>query len=299
MIEIKNLTKKFGKTVALDNISFSVPNGSIFGLVGSNGAGKSTVLRILSGVFEPDNGNAYIDENTPFENIKLKENIAFVSDYPYFLPASTLDSMAKYYKSIYSNWNNEKYNYLKTIFPIESKQKISTMSKGMQRQSAIILSLSYMPKYILFDEIFDGLDPVIRELVKKIIIEYVDETGATIVISSHNLRELEGFCDHIGFLHKGGILLQKDINSESLGVFRTQFVLSNENDFEKIKQCVDIVKEARQGKMIELTVRGSETDFEDLITSLNPVFYEILPLTLEELFISEMEVAGYDINNIF
>ena len=299
MIEIKNLTKKFGKTVALDNVSFSVPEGSIFGLVGSNGAGKSTILRILSGVFAPDEGNAYLDESTPFENVKLKENTAFVSDYPYFLPASTLDSMANYYKSIYSNWNEEKYEQLKTIFPIKSKQKVSTMSKGMQRQSAIILSLSYMPKYILFDEIFDGLDPVVRELVKKILIEYVEETGATIVISSHNLRELEGFCDHIGFLHKGGILLQKDINSESLGVFRTQFVLNSDEDFEKIKQNVNIIKETKQGKMIELTVRGSETEFEELINSLNPVFYEILPLTLEELFISEMEVAGYDINNIF
>lgn len=299
MIEIKNLTKKFGKTVALDNVSFSVPQGSIFGLVGSNGAGKSTILRILSGVFAPDEGNAYLDEITPFENVKLKENIAFVSDYPYFLPTSTLDSMAKYYKSIYSNWNEEKYEQLKTIFPIKSKQKISTMSKGMQRQSAIIFSLSYMPKYILFDEIFDGLDPVVRELVKKILIEYVEETGATIVISSHNLRELEGFCDHIGFLHKGGILLQKDINSELLGVFRTQFVLGSDEDFEKIKNSTDIIKQTKQGKMIELTVRGSETEFETLITSLNPVFYEILPLTLEELFISEMEVAGYDINNIF
>lgn len=168
----------------------------------------------------------------------------------------------------------------------------------MQRQSAIILALSYKPKYILFDEIFDGLDPVVRELVKKILIEYVEETNATVVIASHNLRELEGFCDHIGLLHKGGILLQKDINSDSLGVFRAQFVLESEDDLEKLKNSLNIIKETKQGKMTELTVRGSEKEFEDIINSLNPVFFEILPLTLEELFISEMEVAGYDINNI-
>lgn len=299
MIEIKNLTKKFGSTVALDNVSFSIPRGSIFGLVGSNGAGKSTILRILSGVFKPDSGNVYLDDNTPFENVKLKENIAFVSDFPYFFPASTLDSMAKYYKSIYSSWSDENYEHFKTVFPIESNQRISTMSKGMQRQSAIILALSYMPKYIMFDEIFDGLDPVVRELVKKLLIEYVEETGATVVIASHNLRELEGFCDHIGLLHKGGILLQKDINSESLGIFRAQFILQNEEDFDKIKQSLDVIKETRQGKMIEITVRGYEKEFEDIISSVDTLFFEILPLTLEELFISEMEVAGYDINNIF
>lgn len=299
MIEIKNLTKKFDKTVALDDVSFSVPNGSIFGLVGSNGAGKSTLLRVLSGVFEADNGNVYLDGETPFENIKLKENIAFISDYPYFFAASTLDSMAKYYKSIYSSWSDENFEYFKSVFPIKSKQKISTMSKGMQRQTAIILALSYMPKYILFDEIFDGLDPVVRDLVKKILIEYVEETGATVLIATHNLRELEGFCDHIGLLHKGGILLQKDINSETYGVFRIQFILQKEEDFEEIKQNLNIVKEARQGKMIELTVRGAEKEIEDVINSVNPVFFETLPLTLEELFISEMEVAGYDINNIF
>lgn len=298
MIEIKNLTKKFNSTIALDNISFSVPNRSIFGLIGSNGAGKSTILRILSGVFKPDDGNVYLDEETPFENIKLKEKIAFVSDFPYFLPASTLDSMAKYYKSLYPTWSDERFEHLKNIFPIKPKQKISTMSKGMQRQSAIILALSYKPKYILFDEIFDGLDPVVRELVKKILIEYVEETNATVVIASHNLRELEGFCDHIGLLHKGGILLQKDINSDSLGVFRAQFVLESEDDLEKLKNSLNIIKETKQGKMTELTVRGSEKEFEDIINSLNPVFFEILPLTLEELFISEMEVAGYDINNI-
>ena len=296
MIQIKNLTKKFGEKTALNSISFSISEGSIFGLVGSNGAGKSTLLRILSGVFSPESGNAFIDGEAPFENLKIKEKTAFVSDYPYFLPGATLDSMSVYYKSLYPTWNDIRFSNLKSLFPIAANQKISSMSKGMQRQSAIILALSYQPQYIMFDEIFDGLDPVIRELVKKILIEYVDETGATVVIASHNLRELEGFCDHIGLLHLGGILLEKDINGDAIGIFRVQFVLKDDADFDSLKSKLNIVKEMHQGRMTELIVRGSSDDVENAINGAGPVFFEVLPLTLEELFISEMEAVGYDIN---
>lgn len=298
MIEIKNLVKQFDDNVVLNGISFSVADSSIFGLVGSNGAGKSTLLRILAGVFYSESGNVYIDGQAPFENIAVKEKIAFVSDFPYFLPGATLDSTARYYKSIYNSWSDERYAYYRSVFPINPMQKISTMSKGMQRQSAIIIALSYSPKYILFDEIFDGLDPVIRELVKKILIEYIEETRATVVIASHNLRELEGFCDHIGLLHRGGILLEKDINSESIGVFRIQFIPESEAVFESIRPQLNISKENHQGKVVELTVRGNKEEIEAVVNSINPQFYEVLPLTLEELFISEMEAAGYEINNI-
>lgn len=299
MIEIKNLTKTFEKTKALNEISFSVADGSVFGLVGSNGAGKSTLLRIMAGVFQPDSGNIYLDGETPFENNAVKCRTAYVSDYPYFFPGSTVESMSKYLKSIYSSWDDEEYNYLKSVFPIDTKKKISTMSKGMQRQSAIMLALAYKPDYILFDEIFDGLDPVIRELVKKILIEYVSETNATVVIASHNLRELEGFCDHIGLLHLGGILLEQEIDGASIGVYRVQFILENPETIEVIKEKLNIVKETHQGKMIQITVKGNEDEINEVIESVNPVYKEMLPLTLEELFISEMEVAGYDINKFF
>lgn len=299
MIEIKNLTKTFEKTKALNDISFSVANGSVFGLVGSNGSGKSTLLRIMAGVFQPDSGNVYMDGETPFENNSLKERTAYVSDYPYFFPGATVESMARYLKSIYPLWNEEEYNYLKSVFPIDTKKKISTMSKGMQRQGAIILALAYKPAFILFDEIFDGLDPVIRELVKKILIEYVAETNATVVIASHNLRELEGFCDHIGLLHLGGILLEQEIDGASIGIFRIQFVLENPDSIHIIKEKLNIVKEMHHGKMVQITVKGSENEINKVIESANPVFSEMLPLTLEELFISEMEVAGYDINKFF
>lgn len=295
MIKIQNLTKTFGQKRALDNISFNIDDASVFGLVGSNGAGKSTLLRILSGVFKQDGGRILIDGEESYENIPLKSQIAFVSDFPYFPAGNTLFSNAKYFKKIYPLWSDEQYKKLVDTFPITQYQKISAMSKGMQRQAAIILALSCSPKYILFDEIFDGLDPVIRELVKKILIDYVEETKATVVIASHNLRELEGFCDHIGLLHMGGILLEKDIDGDAINLYKLQFVMSDE-DFDEIKNELTIVKESRQGKLTEITVKGDIEEIKEKVNSKNPVFLEVLPLTLEELFISEMEVVGYDIN---
>lgn len=296
MIEIRSLTKYFDYTKALNSVSFNIADGSVFGLVGSNGAGKSTLLRVLAGVFMADEGDVYMNGENPFENPNIKSQTAFVSDFPYFYPGATLESTANYYKTIYPTWSKERYDQLTKVFPIKRHQKIATMSKGMQRQSAIILALSYNPRFILFDEIFDGLDPVIRELVKKILIEYVDETGATVVIASHNLRELEGFCDHIGLLHQGGILLEKDIDGDSIGLYRMQFVMSAE-DYAEIKPSLNIVKEENQGKVTEITVKGDIDKITEIINSKSPVFLEALPLTLEELFISEMEVAGYDINS--
>lgn len=206
--------------------------------------------------------------------------------------------MAFYFKNTFSDWNEGEYGRLKSLFKLNSEQKISAMSKGMQRQAAIILALSHKPHLVLFDEIFDGLDPVVRELVKKILIEYVSCTGATVIISTHNLRELEGFCNHIGMLHRGGLLLEKDIDCSSMGVFRIQFAMEDES-YVALKPKLNIVKERRVGKMAELTIKGSEDEILDLIKQFNPLFCEMLPLTLEELFISEMEEAGYDINNLF
>lgn len=295
MIKIQNLTKTFGQKKALDNISFNIDAASVFGLVGSNGAGKSTLLRILAGVFRQDGGRILIDGEEPYENIFLKSQIAFVSDFPYFPAGNTLSSNAEYFRKIYPLWNDAQYKKLIDTFPITQYQKISAMSKGMQRQAAIILALSCSPKYILFDEIFDGLDPVIRELVKKILIDYVEETMATVVIASHNLRELEGFCDHIGLLHMGGILLEKDIDGDAINLYKLQFVMPDE-DFDEIKDELAIVKQSRQGKLTEITVKGDIEQIKEKVNSKSPVFLEVLPLTLEELFISEMEAVGYDIN---
>lgn len=298
MIEIKNLNKSFGEVKAINSLSLTLPEGSVLGLVGSNGAGKSTLLRILSGVYSADSGEALIDGENPFNNTRLKQKIIFISDYPYFSSSDTLKKLSSLYRSLYPEWNEEKYTYLKELFQFKENEKIVKMSKGMQRQAAIILGLSAMPKYILFDEIFDGLDPVIRELVKRILIEFAAENKAGIIIASHNLRELEDVCDSVCLIHSGGLLAQEDIDSLKLGLTRVQFVLDNPEKFEKIKDKLNIVKITQTGKMFELTTRGEREKTEEIISSLNPAFSEVLPLTLEEVFISEMEAAGYDIGNI-
>lgn len=297
MIEIKNVTKVFGDKKALDGISFNIESGSIFGLVGSNGAGKSTLLRILSGVFDVEGGEALIDGEKSFENTAVKQNLAFVSDFPYFVSGATLKKLASEYSKIYPSWNKDTYDELLKAFPIDPNQRTSTMSKGMQRQVAIILALSHNPKYVFMDEVFDGLDPVVRELVKRVIIKFVEQNNTTVVIASHNLRELEGFCDHIGLVHNGEIVMEHDIDSDSIGLYRFQFVM-NEDDYSDIKGQLAITKEKRQGAVIEITVSGNRDEIEAIVNSKNPSFCEILPLTLEELFISKMEVSGYDLNKI-
>ncbi len=297
MLEIKNITKKFGDKTALENLSFTVPEGSVFGLIGSNGSGKSTLLRIISGVFKPDEGTAEIDGESTYENPLVKEKCFFISDYPYFYNNSTVDSLADFYRNLYPTWNEEKFKKMCTIFPIGTKNRIVNMSKGMQRQAALMIALSVCPKYILLDEIFDGLDPVVRQLIKKLIMELVAENSATVIIASHNLRELEDVCDHIGLIHKGGVVMEKDLDEAKLGIHRIQAVFENELG-EGVFKDLDIVNIKRQGKMMLFTIKGNGQFIEDTIRAQNPVYMEMLPLTLEEVFISEMEAVGYDINNI-
>ena len=297
MLEIKNITKKFGDKTALENLSFTIPEGSVFGLIGSNGSGKSTLLRIISGVFRPDGGTAEIDGESTFENPGIKEKCFFISDYPYFYNNSTLDSMAAFYRDFYPSWDEAKFAKLCGIFPINKKDRIVNMSKGMQRQAALIIALSACPKYILLDEIFDGLDPVVRQLIKKLIMEMVAENGTTVMIASHNLRELEDVCDHIGLIHKGGIVMEKDLDEAKLGIHRVQAVFENELG-EGVFNDLEIVSIKKQGRMMTFTIKGDGPAIEQAIKAQNPVYMEMLPLTLEEVFISEMEAVGYDIDNI-
>lgn len=297
MIDIKNLTKKFGETAALDNLSFSIAEGNVFGLVGSNGAGKSTLLRVLSGVYKPDGGQALIDGEEIFENLKIKSECFFVSDFPYFFNNSTILNTASFYRGVYPDWDENYFNELCSVFPIDRKAKIINMSKGMQRQAALILALSTRPRYLFLDEIFDGLDPVVRQLVKKLIITNVTDNNMTVIIASHNLRELEDICDHIGLMHKGSIILEKELDELKLGIHKVQIAFNDGID-EAEFEALSIVNKTKQGNLYNLTIRGSEEEFMPKLTALNPAFLEALPLTLEEVFINEMEGAGYDINNI-
>lgn len=297
MIEIKNVTKKFGDLVALDKLNFNVKEGTVFGLVGSNGSGKSTLLRVINGVFHADGGEVLIDGESTFENPAAKGKCYFVSDFPFFYNNSTINNTAYIYRKLYPNWSEEYFKTLCNTFPIDTNAKIINMSKGMQRQAALILALSTKPKYLFLDEIFDGLDPVIRQLVKRLLITNVTDNNTTVMIASHNLRELEDVCDHVGFLHKGGIVEEKELDDMKLGIHKVQIAFRDSVD-ETIFEELNIVHKVRQGNLFNLTIRGEQEEFMPILEALNPAFLEILPLTLEEVFINEMEGAGYDINNI-
>ena len=297
MLEIKNVTKTFGDLNALDNLSFNVQEGTVFGLVGSNGSGKSTLLRAINGIYKVEKGEILIDGESTFENINAKNKCFFISDFPYCFDYSTVENTAYIYRKVYENWDEDYYNELCSTFPINKKQRIINMSKGMQRQAALILALSTKPKYLFLDEIFDGLDPVVRQLVKKLLITAVTDNNTTVMIASHNLRELEDVCDHIGLLHKGGVIMERELDDMKLGIHKVQIAFKEDTE-QSVFDGFNTTKIKRQGNLFNITIRGDESEFMPKLEALNPVFLESLPLTLEEVFINEMEGAGYDINNI-
>lgn len=297
MIDVKGLTKRFGTVTALDNISFQVDSGSIFSLVGSNGAGKSTFLRTAAGIYRPDAGSVLIDGGEPFENLSVKENVCFISDYPFFPRTATLLDMADLFSHTYPHWDKERFSYLCSCFPLDTKQRILNMSKGMQRQAAILCALGARPTHLLLDEIFDGLDPVMRQLLKRILSGEVSDRGMTVVIASHNLRELEDICDHVGLFHRGGVIFDRELDDLKLGISRVQAVFRPMPD-RSVFDRFNLVTLRTQGSLVDFVARGSQEEILAKLSELNPTFSELLPLTLEEVFISEMEAAGYDIDNI-
>ena len=297
MIQVERLTKKFQTYTALNQISVSVQPGSVFGLVGSNGAGKSTLLRTIAGIYKPDSGTVAIDGTPIFEHPNVKNDIFFISDFPYFIPQSNMKEMAKFYAYMYSNWSHERYRELCSLFPIEEKMKISSMSKGMQRQVALICALSTQPKVLLMDEIFDGLDPVMRQLLKKLLAREVSERNITVMIASHNLRELEDVCDHVGLLHQGGVVFEQELDGLKLNLHKLQAVFKPMISMDVFSD-LDILKFDMKGSLINMVIRGDKGVISRRIEALKPVYFEMLPLTLEEVFISEMEVSGYDIDKI-
>ena len=298
MIEIKNLSKAFEKNFALKKLNFQVGDSSVFALVGSNGSGKSTLLRTISGVYQPTAGDVLIDGKPIFENPQLKDQVYFVADVPFFYNGTTLDNASNLLSKIYSGWSEETYLRLCSIFPIDRRGKLINMSKGMQRQASLILALSAKPKYLLLDEIFDGLDPVIRGLVKQLIINDVSDRGMSVIIASHNMRELEDICDHIAFLHRGNLVVEDDVDEIKTQVHKFHAAFDRDFDQNDIIGGLEILNIKRSGNLISFTAKGNKEDIEKIIKAQEPIFMESLPLTLEEIFMCEMEVAGYDIENI-
>lgn len=292
MIEIKNLTKKFDTTVALDNMNCTISEGTIFGLAGSNGSGKSTLLRILSGVYESDGGEVIIDGENAFDNHKIKERCYYIADYPYFFNDSTVNNLAKLLKNIYSTWDEERFNVLCEMFPISPKERIINMSKGMQRQASLILAFAARPKYLFLDEIFDGLDPVIRKTLKRLIIEDVSENNMTCIIASHNLREIDDICDKIVLLHNGELVTNTETDVLKNKVHKIQIAFKETPDGD-IFNGIDVQVISQVGNYYCIMARGDIDEIMEYLNNLNPAFIESMPSTLEEVFINEMEDAGY------
>ena len=297
MIEASKLTKRFDDITALDSIDASIKEGEVFGLIGTNGAGKSTFLRCAAGIYRPDEGSISIDGEEIFENRSVKQKFFFISDEQYFFSNVNSLEMGSYYKSIYPSFDMGRYRKLLSDFGLSEKRKINTFSKGMKKQTAVLLAVCSGTEYIFCDETFDGLDPVMRQAVKSLFAADMANRKLTPVIASHNLRELEDICDHVGLLHRGGILLSKDIIDLKLNIHKVQFVLKKDEDEEKLSP-LNIIKRERRGRLMTFTIRGNQGEIKSVMESADPVFYELIPLSLEEIFISETEVAGYDVKKI-
>ena len=299
MIKAMNLTKKFDDLVAVDHINAEIKSGSVFGLIGTNGAGKSTFLRLAAGILKADGGHVTIDGEEVFENIKAKKKFFYIPDDAHFFSnASPLDMM-EYYSVVYEHFDKDRFHKLMGNFGLDEKRKLHTFSKGMKKQVSVILGICSNTDYLFCDETFDGLDPVMRQAVKSIFAAEIEDRNMTPVIASHNLRELEDICDHVGLLHKGGILLSKDLDDMKLNIHKIQCVLPDQTKEEALLKELDVLKKEHQGSLLILTARGTREEILQKVQTQNPIFCEVIPLTLEEIFISETEVAGYEVKNIF
>lgn len=297
MIIAKALSKKFDGKTALDCITLSIPSGCIYGLVGSNGSGKSTLLRLISGVYYEDGGELTVDGERTFNNPSIKSKIAFLGDTPYFLPQSNLKEMAVLYNSVYPDFDYEIYKHLLTVFPLKEKAMLSTFSKGMQRQAALILMLSTNPQYLLMDEAFDGLDVVMRHVLANIIIDSVEKRGMTAIIASHNLRELENICDNVCVIHNGKIISNGSIESLRGNIHKIQVAFEKVPDT-SVFNSLYVLKSERTGSLLSLVIKGDENEIMNFINNLSPLYAECIEPTLEEIFVYELEVVGYDLKNI-
>lgn len=293
MISTSELTKRFGNFTALNALTTGFARGTIYGLVGANGSGKSTFLRLIAGVYYADGGAVSIDETMVYDNPEAKAKVFFVSDDLFFLQGATLDDMAAFYSLIYPRWDKGLYYRLCTMFPIPKDKKINTFSKGMKRQAALILALSARTDCLLLDEAFDGLDPVVRFSVRKIISDQIAENNLLVVISSHNLRELEDFCDAIGLLHQGQMLMEFSMDNMKSSFVKVQAAFKTViPDLEL--PGIRIVSQSRTGGIVNLVCQASEAEVIAAMEALEPAFVEAIPLTLEEVFVYEMEAAGYN-----
>jgi len=292
MITMTNVTKTFGELKALDNIDMYAPSGAVYGLVGSNGAGKTTLIRHLSGMYRQDSGLVRIDGQDVYENNAVKRRTGVIPDEIYFYPqSSTLDN-ARFLSGFYHGFDWAYYHKLSNAFPIDEKQSIGRMSRGMQKQSAFWLTIACRFDVLLLDEPVDGLDPVVRRTVWKLLLSDVAEYGTTVIVSSHNLRELEDVCDHVGIMHNGRIILERSLSDLQSGVYKFNVAFDSDLPDEIPGLCV--LHRSRTGKLYTIIVRGDRDEVSGRLADFSPTFMDVIPLNLEEIFIYEIGGEEYD-----
>ena len=296
MIQVKNLTKKFDSFVALDNLSLDVKKGSIYGLVGPNGAGKTTLMKAITGIYRVDNGEVIIDDENVYENVKIKDRVIYISDELYFFNNFSIKQMRDLYRLVYSRWSDERFNKLSEVFNIDIKRNANKLSKGMKKQVAFWLAMSAQPDVLILDEPLDGIDPVMRKKILNIIMQDVSERETTIMISSHNLRELEDICDHVGILNNGKLVLQRKLDDMKSETHKVQLAFKDWVFPIELEEKFNILNKSQLGQVYSVILNGEKEKIEKEINQYKPLVFDMIPLTLEEIFIYELGGKEYEIN---
>ncbi len=295
MIEIRNVVKEFDGFRALDELSMSVPKGSVYGLVGPNGAGKSTIIRHLTGIYRQDSGDVLVDGQPVFENPPVKNRIAYIPDDIFFFANASIGEMASFYRSIYPQFDTERFDKLGEVFDLDRKRQMRKLSKGMQKQAAFWMMMALRPDVLVLDEPVDGLDPVMRRQIWSIVMADVAENETTVLVSSHNLRELEDVCDHVGIMNRGRIMIERSLSELQEGIVKMQLALP---DGTELPEGLDILHTSSTGRLQTMILHGTTAELEERLAVCRPLFMDFVPLTLEEIFIYELGGADYEVKDI-
>lgn len=298
MIQVNHVVKSFDGFKALDGLDMHVKGGSIYGLVGPNGAGKSTIIRHITGIYRPDSGSVVVDGVPVYENPQMKSRIAWIPDELYYFVSASTKDMMKFYRGIYPKFDDKRYQALREAFPaVDEKAPIRRLSKGMQKQSAFWLALCCNPDILVLDEPVDGLDPVMRRQVWSLLMNDVSQRGTTVLVSSHNLRELEDVCDHVGILSHGKVLLERSLSELQDNILKMQVVFQ-ETEMPKMPEEMNVLHVTKVGRIHTLIIRGNMEEIKAQIATYNPILMEALPLSLEEIFIYELGGEDYAVRDI-
>lgn len=297
MIELKGVTKNFDNFKVLENIDLTIPKGSAFGLLGSNGAGKSTILRLLSGIYKAEGGNVLIDGEEVYDNIPIKQKVFFINDETIQFSNFTLNELKNFYKGFYPNFSQELFEKLRNSINLPLNKKLSQFSKGMKRQAIVITALACQTDYLLLDEAFDGLDPTMHIIVKRMIVDAIIDRDLTTIISSHNLKEINEVCDTVALLHEGKIIFSKDLDSVKGNIHKIQTAFPEAYTAEDFSE-LQIMHFEKNQSIYYMIIKGDEDEIRKQLAPKNPLILDVIPLSLEEIFIYEMEVLGYDYNKI-